>query len=45
MLVDVDLRKPIIHYTFQLDNFLELSSNLVEETSLEEAVGSSDITN
>lgn len=45
LLVDADLRKPTIHYTFRLDNLHGLSNILVGETSLEEAVETTDITN
>lgn len=45
LLVDADLRKPTIHYTFRLDNLHGLSNVLVGETSLEEAIETSDITN
>ncbi|WP_040978337.1 CpsD/CapB family tyrosine-protein kinase [Oceanobacillus jeddahense] len=45
LLVDADLRKPTIHYTFRLDNLRGLSNILVGETTLEETVGTSDITN
>lgn len=45
LLVDADLRKPTIHYTFRLDNLHGLSNILVGETSMEEAVETSDITN
>ena len=45
LLVDADLRKPTIHYTFRLDNLRGLSNILVGETTLEEAAEASDITN
>lgn len=45
LLVDADLRKPTIHYTFRLDNLRGLSNILIGETSLEESVEASDITN
>ncbi|WP_152657630.1 CpsD/CapB family tyrosine-protein kinase [Oceanobacillus sp. CFH 90083] len=45
LLIDADLRKPTIHYTFRLDNLRGLSNILVGETTLEETVESSDITN
>lgn len=45
LLVDADLRKPTIHYTFRLDNLHGLSNILVGETSMEEAVETSDIKN
>ncbi|WP_339180188.1 CpsD/CapB family tyrosine-protein kinase [Oceanobacillus sp. FSL W7-1293] len=45
LLVDADLRKPTIHYTFRLDNLRGLSNILVGETTIEETVEASDITN
>ncbi|BAC14856.1 CpsD/CapB family tyrosine-protein kinase [Oceanobacillus iheyensis] len=45
LLVDADLRKPTIHYTFRLDNLRGLSNILVGETSLRDAVESSDVEN
>lgn len=45
LLVDADLRKPTIHYTFRLDNLRGLSNILVGETTLEETAETSDITN
>src|SRR5699024_7719198 len=35
LLIDADLRKPTIHYTFRLDNLRGLSNVLVGERSLE----------
>ncbi|MCF3942633.1 CpsD/CapB family tyrosine-protein kinase [Oceanobacillus alkalisoli] len=43
LLVDADLRKPTMHYTFRLDNLRGLSNVLVGEISLEEAVNETDI--
>ncbi|MBT2600534.1 MULTISPECIES: CpsD/CapB family tyrosine-protein kinase [unclassified Oceanobacillus] len=45
LLVDADLRKPTIHYTFRLDNLRGLSNILVGETSMQDAVESSDVEN
>ncbi|MEC2158585.1 CpsD/CapB family tyrosine-protein kinase [Virgibacillus halodenitrificans] len=45
LLIDADLRKPTIHYTFRLDNLRGLSNFLVGEASIEEAVSSSDVEN
>ncbi|WP_077597039.1 CpsD/CapB family tyrosine-protein kinase [Oceanobacillus kimchii] len=45
LLVDADLRKPTIHYTFRLDNLRGLSNILVGETSRQDAVESSDVEN
>lgn len=38
LLVDADLRKPTVHYTFRLDNVRGLSNLLVNESTLEETV-------
>ena len=43
LLIDADLRKPTIHYTFRLDNLRGLSNVLVGERSLEEVVHESDV--
>src|SRR5699024_3013625 len=43
LLVDADMRKPTIHYTFRVDNRKGLSSVLVGETSLQEAINTSDV--
>lgn len=43
LLIDADLRKPTMHYTFRLDNLRGLSNVLVGEISLEEAVNGTDI--
>ncbi|WP_130860469.1 CpsD/CapB family tyrosine-protein kinase [Gracilibacillus phocaeensis] len=43
LLVDADMRKPTLHYTFRADNRRGLSSVLVAETSLKDAVTSSDV--
>lgn len=45
LLIDGDLRKPTIHYTFRLDNLKGLSNILVGETNLTEAISLSDIDN
>ncbi|WP_440897990.1 CpsD/CapB family tyrosine-protein kinase [Amphibacillus sp. Q70] len=45
LLIDADLRKPTVHYTFRVDNRRGLSSVLVGETTLEEALTQSDIPN
>lgn len=37
LLIDADLRKPTVHYTFRLDNLKGLSNILVNEARLEEA--------
>ncbi|QDP41465.1 CpsD/CapB family tyrosine-protein kinase [Radiobacillus deserti] len=45
LLVDADLRKPTLHYTFRLDNRKGLSSVLVGETDLIQSTIPSDVTN
>lgn len=45
LLIDGDLRKPTVHYTFKLDNRLGLSTVLVGEKTLEEAVKETDVPN
>ena len=36
LLIDADLRKPTVHYTFRLDNLRGLSNILVNESTIEE---------
>ncbi|MCM3741814.1 CpsD/CapB family tyrosine-protein kinase [Oceanobacillus luteolus] len=43
LLIDADLRKPTMHYTFRLDNLRGLSNVLVGENTLEEAVNQTDV--
>ncbi|MBM7539771.1 CpsD/CapB family tyrosine-protein kinase [Amphibacillus cookii] len=43
LLVDADMRKPTVHYTFRVDNRRGLSSVLVGEMSLLEALTKSDV--
>lgn len=43
LLIDADMRKPTVHYTFRVDNRRGLSSVLVGELLLEEATTKSDI--
>ncbi|MGP4038823.1 CpsD/CapB family tyrosine-protein kinase [Gracilibacillus sp. D59] len=43
LLIDADMRKPTLHYTFRIDNRRGLSSVLVGESSLQESVTSSDV--
>ncbi|TXL66759.1 CpsD/CapB family tyrosine-protein kinase [Cerasibacillus terrae] len=38
LLIDADMRKPTVHYTFRLDNLRGLSNVLVGENSLEQVV-------
>lgn len=45
LLVDADLRKPTVHYTFRLDNIKGLSNVLVGESLLDEAVSTTDVLN
>lgn len=45
LLIDADLRKPTVHYTFRLDNLRGLSNVLINEIELEEAISSSDVNN
>lgn len=42
LLVDADLRKPTVHYTFKLNNILGLTSILTNQTTLKEAVSKAD---
>lgn len=43
LLVDADLRKPTMHYTFRLDNLRGLSNVLVGENTIDEATNRTDI--
>lgn len=45
LLIDADLRKPTVHYTFRVDNLRGLSTVLVNEMSLEEVVNVSSVDN
>ncbi len=45
LLIDADLRKPTVHYTFRLDNLRGLSNVLVGDSTLEGAVGHSGVDN
>lgn len=38
LIIDSDLRKPTVQYTFRIDNYLGLSNVLTKQTSLDEAV-------
>ena len=42
LLVDADLRKPTMHYTFRLDNLRGLSNVLVGENTINEAINSTE---
>ena len=43
LLIDGDMRKPTVHYTFHLTNTIGLSNLLTRQTTLSEAVKASDI--
>jgi capsular exopolysaccharide synthesis family protein len=45
LLIDGDLRKPTVHYTFKLDNRIGLSTVLVGEKTLVETVKETDVPN
>lgn len=45
LLVDADLRKPTVHYTFRLDNLKGLSNVLIGEATLQGAAVPSDVDN
>lgn len=45
LMIDADMRKPTVHYTFRLDNLQGLSTILVGETTLEDATSSTDVDN
>ncbi|MDC3423495.1 CpsD/CapB family tyrosine-protein kinase [Aquibacillus sp. 3ASR75-11] len=45
LLIDGDLRKPTLHYTFRVDNRKGLSSVLIGENALEESITASDVPN
>jgi capsular exopolysaccharide synthesis family protein len=45
LLVDVDLRKPVIHYPFSISNMNGITSVLTKDSSLEKAITRSDISN
>lgn len=45
LLIDADLRKPTVHYTFRLDNLRGLSNVLVGEHTIEETVNRTDVDN
>ncbi|WP_077329073.1 CpsD/CapB family tyrosine-protein kinase [Virgibacillus siamensis] len=45
LLIDGDLRKPTVHYTFRLDNLNGLSNVLVGDNQLTEAIITSDVEN
>ncbi|SFB00840.1 capsular exopolysaccharide family [Lentibacillus halodurans] len=45
LLVDADMRKPTVHYTFRLDNLSGLSNILVGDTSLQDTAANTDVEN
>lgn len=45
LLIDADMRKPTVHYTFRSDNLTGLSNALIGETTLEEASQTTDVDN
>lgn len=45
LLIDADLRKPTVHYTFRMDNLRGLSNILVNNMKLEDATYSSSVDN
>lgn len=45
LLIDADLRKPTVHYTFRLDNLTGLSTVLVGEEQFTEVIQDSDVEN
>lgn len=45
LLIDADLRKPTVHYTFRVDNISGLSNVLVGEGTLERVTVASDVDN
>lgn len=45
LLIDADMRKPTVHYTFRLDNLNGLSNILVGESTLTEAIATTEVDN
>lgn len=45
LLVDADMRKPTVHYTFQLQNVYGLTNVLTKQKAFEEAVSQTDVAN
>ena len=43
LLIDADLRKPTVHYTFRIDNLRGLSNVLIGDCTLEDAVETSSV--
>jgi protein-tyrosine kinase len=45
LLIDADLRKPTVHYTFQVENLIGLTNVLTKQATIEEAVTQSKVEN
>jgi protein-tyrosine kinase len=45
LLIDADLRKPTVHYTFQLDNLNGLTNVLTKQSNLEKAANNTHVEN
>jgi capsular exopolysaccharide synthesis family protein len=45
LLVDADLRKPTVHYTFRLENHIGLTNVLTKQINWQSAIHSSDVNN
>jgi protein-tyrosine kinase len=45
LLIDADLRKPTVHYTFQVDNLSGLTNVLTKQSTMEEAVNETKVEN
>lgn len=43
LLVDADLRKPTVHYTFRQDNYIGLTNVLTKQARFEEAIRKTDV--
>lgn len=43
LLIDADLRKPTVHYTFRQDNYIGLTNVLTNQVGLDEAIRQTDI--
>ncbi len=45
LLIDADLRKPTVHYTYRLSNMKGLSNLLIRESTLDEVINDTDVHN
>jgi protein-tyrosine kinase len=45
LLIDADLRKPTVHYTFQVDNLSGLTNVLTKQSTMEQAVNETKVEN